>query len=94
MGYGIVPWRVTLICDEPLNHLTTNSQIDPEELLDFLRKEGPFDVVVADFATSSGFQVAEELKIPCILNVPGEGPKENGGRKGKVLWYEKEVGSS
>ena len=30
-------------------------------------------MVVADFATSSGFQVAEELKIPCILNVPGEG---------------------
>ena len=43
-----------------------------KELLDFLRDEGPFDVVVADFVTSSGFQAAEELKIPCILNVPGE----------------------
>jgi len=42
-----------------------------QELLDFLRDEGPFDVVVADFVTSSGFQAAEELKIPCILNVPG-----------------------
>ena len=86
--------------DEPLDHLTTNSlenppeflfklrDLAPEELLDFLRKEGPFDVVVADFATSSGFQVAEELKIPCILNVPGEGPKGKGGekRESSVVW--------
>ena len=32
-------------------------------------------MVVADFVTVSGFQAAEELKIPCILNVPGEGPR-------------------
>ena len=44
-------------------------------------------MMVADFATSSGFQVAEELKIPCILNVPGEGPK--GNRK----WWEKRESS-
>lgn len=42
-----------------------------QELLDLLREEGPFDMVLADFATMSAIQVAEELGIPCIINVPG-----------------------
>ena len=42
-----------------------------QELLDLLREEGPFDMVLADFATMSAIQVAEELSIPCVINVPG-----------------------
>lgn len=42
-----------------------------QELLDLLRDEGPFDMVLADFATMSAIQVAEELSIPCVINVPG-----------------------
>ena len=41
-----------------------------EELREVLTAERP-DVLVVDFATFFALDVAKELSIPCILNVPG-----------------------
>lgn len=42
-----------------------------EELKELLRNEGPFDVVLSDFITWPGIRAANDLNIPCILNMPG-----------------------